>query len=91
MPLEAALNGAAKLVRADRRHDRHPCDGLPPDRVAGGATGSLFASSPSPSAGTVAISGVVALTLSPVMSAGLLKPGWRNAACRPHLPRYRSG
>ena len=46
-----------------------------PIGLQGGLTGSLFREFAFTLAGTVAISGFVALTLSPVMSAKLLKPG----------------
>ena len=36
-PTEAALDRGARTGRADHRHDRHPGDGLPSDRSAGGA------------------------------------------------------
>ncbi len=61
--------------RAYRRHDRYPGGGLRPDRSAGGLTGSLFREFAFTLAGAVTISGIVALTLSPMMSAKLLKPG----------------
>jgi multidrug efflux pump len=46
-----------------------------PIGLQGGLTGSLFREFAFTLAGAVTISGVVALTLSPVMSAKLLKPG----------------
>ena len=46
-----------------------------PIGLQGGLTGSLFREFAFTLAGAVAISGVVALTLSPMMSAKLLKPG----------------
>ncbi|MBI5100667.1 MAG: efflux RND transporter permease subunit [Nitrospirae bacterium] len=46
-----------------------------PIGLQGGLTGSLFREFAFTLAGTVTISGIVALTLSPVMSAALLKPG----------------
>ena len=46
-----------------------------PIGLQGGLTGSLFREFALTLAGAVTISGVVALTLSPVMSAKLLKPG----------------
>ena len=46
-----------------------------PIGLQGGLTGSLFREFAFTLAGAVTISGIVALTLSPVMSAKLLKPG----------------
>ena len=46
-----------------------------PIGLQGGLTGSLFREFSLTLAGAVTISGIVALTLSPLMSAKLLKPG----------------
>jgi multidrug efflux pump len=58
------------------RHDHHPGGGLyAPIGLQGGLTGSLFREFAFTLAGAVTISGVVALTLSPMMSSKLLAPG----------------
>ena len=36
-PFEAALTRRPRTGRTDHRHDRHPCDGLSADRIAGGS------------------------------------------------------
>ena len=80
----------ARTGRAGHRHDHHAGGGLCADRVAGRLTGSLFREFAFTLAGAVFISGIVALTLSPVMSSRLLKPGPRGARSgRPHQPRFR--
>jgi multidrug efflux pump len=54
-----------------------------PIGLQGGLTGSLFREFAFTLAGAVTISGVVALTLSPMMSSKLLKPGlWRSGLRR---------
>ena len=53
-----------------------------PIAFQGGLTGSLFREFALTLAGAVTISGVVALTLSPVMSAALLRRGQRGAGAR---------
>ena len=56
----------------------------------GGLTGSLFREFAFTLAGAVFISGIVALTLSPVMSSKLLNAGARGARPgRAHQPRLR--
>ena len=54
-----------------------------PIGLQGGLTGSLFREFAFTLAGAVMISGVVALTLSPVMSSRLLKPGIYRARSLP--------
>ena len=49
-----------------------------PIGLQGGLTGSLFREFAFTLAGAVTISGIVALTLSPMMSANLLKPGMED-------------
>ena len=75
MPLEAALTGARELVGPIVAMTVTLATVYLPIGLQGGLTGSLFREFAFTLAGTVAISGVVALTLSPVMSARLLKPG----------------
>src|SRR5512139_3200517 len=74
-PLEAALIGARELVGPIVAMTVTLATVYLPIGLQGGLTGSLFREFAFTLAGTVAISGIVALTLSPVMSARLLKPG----------------
>jgi len=73
--LEAALAGARELVGPIIAMTVTPAAVYLPIGLQGGLTGSLFREFAFTLAGAVAISGIVALTLSPVMSAKLLKPG----------------
>jgi multidrug efflux pump len=82
-PLEAALTGARELVG--------PMIAMtvvlaavytPPSALQGGLTGSLFREFAFTLAGAVIISGVVALTLSPMMSSKLLDTGNVGAGFR---------
>jgi multidrug efflux pump len=74
-PLDAALTGARELVGAIVSMTITLAAVYAPIAFQGGLTGSLFREFALTLAGAVAISGVVALTLSPMMSAYLLKPG----------------
>jgi multidrug efflux pump len=74
-PREAALTGARELVGPIVAMTITLAAVYTPIAFQGGLTGSLFREFALTLAGAVAISGVVALTLSPVMSAYLLKPG----------------
>ncbi len=74
-PREAALHGARELVGPIIAMTITLAAVYTPIGLQGGLTGSLFREFAFTLAGTVLISGVVALTLSPVMSARLLKPG----------------
>jgi multidrug efflux pump len=74
-PLEAALVGARELVGPIIAMTITLAAVYAPIGLQGGLTGSLFREFAFTLAGAVIISGVVALTLSPVMSARLLKPG----------------
>jgi multidrug efflux pump len=74
-PLEAALVGARELVGPIVAMTITLAAVYTPIGLQGGLTGSLFREFAFTLAGAVAISGVVALTLSPMMSAKLLKPG----------------
>src|SRR5512143_1088423 len=74
-PLEAALIGACELVGPIIAMTITLAAVYLPIGLQGGLTGSLFREFAFTLAGAVTISGVVALTLSPVMSATLLKPG----------------
>jgi multidrug efflux pump len=73
-PLEAALLGARELVGPIIAMTITLAAVYLPIGLQGGLTGSLFREFALTLAGAVTISGIVALTLSPVMSARLLKP-----------------
>ena len=62
---ERRAPGRARAHRADYCHDDHARRGLCPIGIQGGLTGTLFREFAFTLAGAVAISGVVALTLSP--------------------------
>jgi multidrug efflux pump len=72
---EAALIGARELVGPIIAMTITLAAVYLPIGLQGGLTGSLFREFAFTLAGAVTISGIVALTLSPVMSATLLKPG----------------
>ena len=74
-PLTAALLGARELVEPILAMTVTLAAVYVPIGLQGGLTGSLFREFAFTLAGAVLISGVVALTLSPVMSARLLRPG----------------
>ncbi len=73
---EAALIGARELVGPIIAMTITLAAVYLPIGLQGGLTGSLFREFAFTLAGAVTISGIVALTLSPVMSATLLKPGF---------------
>src|SRR5574342_287790 len=74
-PLNAALTGARELVGPIIAMTITLAAVYAPIAFQGGLTGSLFREFALTLAGAVTISGVVALTLSPVMSAYLLRGG----------------
>ena len=74
-PIEAALMGARELVGPIIAMTITLAAVYAPIGLQGGLTGSLFREFAFTLAGAVAISGIVALTLSPMMSSKLLKPG----------------
>tara|TARA_Y100000588_G_scaffold110829_2_gene121477 strand:- start:14 stop:3121 length:3108 start_codon:yes stop_codon:yes gene_type:complete len=74
-PLDAAIIGVRELVGPIVAMTITLAAVYAPIGFQGGLTGSLFREFAFTLTGAVLISGVVALTLSPVMSAGLLKPG----------------
>jgi multidrug efflux pump len=74
-PLEAALAGARELIGPIIAMTITLAAVYLPIALQGGLTGSLFREFALTLAGAVTISGIVALTLSPIMSAKLLKPG----------------
>jgi multidrug efflux pump len=74
-PLDAALTGARELVGPIVSMTITLAAVYTPIAFQGGLTGALFREFALTLAGAVTISGVVALTLSPVMSATLLRGG----------------
>ncbi|HWD94483.1 MAG TPA: efflux RND transporter permease subunit [Verrucomicrobiae bacterium] len=74
-PLNAALLGARELVGPVIAMTITLAAVYAPIGLQGGLTGSLFREFAFTLAGAVFISGIVALTLSPVMSSKLIKPG----------------
>jgi multidrug efflux pump len=73
-PMEAAFYGARELVGPIVAMTITLATVYAPIGLQGGLTGSLFREFAFTLAGAVAISGVVALTLSPMMSSRILKP-----------------
>jgi multidrug efflux pump len=74
-PIDAALTGARELVGPIIAMTITLAAVYTPIAFQGGLTGSLFREFALTLAGAVTISGIVALTLSPVMSAYLLRAG----------------
>jgi multidrug efflux pump len=74
-PMDAALLGARELVGPIIAMTITLAAVYAPIGLQGGLTGSLFREFAFTLAGAVIISGVVALTLSPMMASKLLKPG----------------
>jgi multidrug efflux pump len=74
-PMDAALRGARELVGPIISMTITLAAVYTPIAFQGGLTGALFREFALTLAGAVTISGVVALTLSPVMSRGLLRAG----------------
>ena len=74
-PVDAALHGARELVGPIIAMTLTLAAVYAPIGLQGGLTGALFREFAFTLAGAVTISGVVALTLSPVMSAKLLRSG----------------
>jgi len=81
-PVEAALQGARELVGPIIAMTITLAAVYAPIAFQGGLTGSLFREFALTLAGAVAISGVVALTLSPMMSAYLLRREERGLSAR---------
>ena len=89
-PRDAALLGARELVGPVIAMTITLAAVYAPIGLQGGLTGSLFREFAFTLAGAVFISGVVALTLSPVMSSKLLDAGREEHGLdRPHQPRLR--
>src|ERR1700747_1939179 len=74
-PFDAAIKGARELFAPIIAMTISLATVYAPIGLQGGLTGSLFREFAFTLAGAVVISGVVALTLSPMMSSKLLKPG----------------
>jgi multidrug efflux pump len=74
-PFDAAIVAARELVGPIIAMTITLAAVYAPIGLQGGLTGALFREFAFTLAGTVTISGIVALTLSPMMSAKLLKPG----------------
>ncbi|HET7784961.1 MAG TPA: efflux RND transporter permease subunit [Myxococcales bacterium] len=74
-PVDAALKGARELVGPIISMTITLAAVYTPIAFQGGLTGSLFREFALTLAGAVTISGIVALTLSPVMSASLMRSG----------------
>ena len=75
-PFDAALKGARELVGPVISMTVTLAAVYLPIGLQGGLTGSLFREFAFTLAGAVFVSGIVALTISPAMSAKLLKPGF---------------
>lgn len=86
-PLHAALYGARELVGPIIAMTITLAAVYLPIGLQGGLTGSLFREFAFTLAGAVTISGLVALTLSPVMSANLLKPGLEDRGLAGRIAR----
>ena len=74
-PVQAALLGARELVGPIIAMTTTLAAVYAPIGLQGGLTGSLFREFAFTLSGAVMISGIVALTLSPMMSSKMLKPG----------------
>ncbi|MGA1129791.1 MAG: efflux RND transporter permease subunit, partial [Chthoniobacterales bacterium] len=74
-PLDAALRGARELIGPVVSMTVTLAVVYAPIGLQGGLTGTLFREFAFTLAGAVVVSGLVALTISPAMSAKLLKPG----------------
>jgi len=86
-PLDAALQGARELVGPIVAMTVTLAAVYAPIGLQGGLTGSLFREFAFTLAGAVAVSGVVALTLSPMMSSKMLKAGMSDVGFAGHISR----
>jgi len=86
-PINAALAGARELIGPIIAMTITLAAVYTPIAFQGGLTGSLFREFALTLAGAVCISGVVALTLSPVMSSRLLSPGREEKGFTGHINR----
>jgi multidrug efflux pump len=87
-PLEAALLGARELVGPIIAMTITLAAVYTPIGLQGGLTGSLFREFAFTLAGAVMISGMVALTLSPMMSSRMLKAGMSQRGFAERVSRY---
>lgn len=87
-PIEAAIQGARELISPVIATTIVLAAVYTPIGIQGGLTGSLFREFAFTLTGAVIVSTVVALTLSPVMSAKLLKPGISERGLAGHISRY---
>ncbi|HEX9242241.1 MAG TPA: efflux RND transporter permease subunit [Anaeromyxobacter sp.] len=87
-PVDAALRGAHELVGPIVAMTITLAAVYTPIAFQGGLTGSLFREFALTLAGAVTISGIVALTLSPVMSARLLKEGQEERGLAGRVNRW---
>ena len=86
-PMEAALVGARELVGPIVAMTVTLATVYLPIGLQGGLTGSLFREFAFTLAGAVTISGIVALTLTPLMSARILKPGMEERGLAGRISR----
>ncbi|MFZ2223632.1 MAG: efflux RND transporter permease subunit [Candidatus Deferrimicrobium sp.] len=86
-PMEAAKVGARELVGPIVAMTVTLATVYLPIGLQGGLTGSLFREFAFTLAGAVTISGIVALTLSPVMSSRILKPGMEERGLAGRISR----
>ena len=77
-PFDAALRGARELIGPVVSMTITLAVVYTPIGLQGGLTGALFREFAFTLAGAVIVSGIVALTISPVMSARLLEPGMED-------------
>ncbi len=84
-PREAALQGARELGGPIVAMTITLAAVYTPIALQGGLTGALFREFAFTLAGAVMISGIVALTLSPMMAASLLKPGHEQSWLVAHI------
>jgi multidrug efflux pump len=87
-PIEAALKGARELVGPIVAMTVTLAAVYAPIGFQGGLTGALFREFAFTLSGAVIISGVVALTLSPMMSSKMLKPGIEEHGLAKKSARY---
>src|SRR6266568_126360 len=87
-PVDAALRGAHELVGPIVAMTITLAAVYTPIAFQGGLTGSLFREFALTLAGAVTISGIVALTLSPVISARLLKEGQEERGLAGRVNRW---
>ena len=89
-PLDAAMLGARELIGPIIAMTITLAAVYAPIAFQGGLTGSLFREFALTLAGAVLISGIIALTLSPVMASRLLEPATaRTRPGRAHQPSVR--